>query len=348
MKNQLLRQRIRAAACLAGMLFPLILISAGCQPLETWPGSDIVTPSGVETATQQTTTASSQPTLTQTGTTTASPTTTMTESTQKPTDQPTETTQTAPPTTVTQQTWDDLEQLDNSKTGWYYVPAAPLDADQPATLPQSVLDLIRDRSVLWQIPDGDSIGPQLYLTMDAGYEYNNLTDTILDVVRDKQVPVTFFITGSYLANNPERVRRMAAEGHQVANHTQKHPNLVDLLETQGPQAVLDELTAVSATFAELTGREMPLLMRPPEGSYSPRLLALLQAAGYQTVFWSFAYRDWLTDDQPDQGEALQKILSQLHPGSVLLLHTVSETNAAILPDLIDSARARGYTFSLLP
>ncbi|MDD3953722.1 MAG: polysaccharide deacetylase family protein [Lentisphaeria bacterium] len=151
-----------------------------------------------------------------------------------------------------------------------------------------------------------------------------------------------------MAHNPDRERRMAAEGHQVANHTQRHPNLVDLLEEQGPQAVLDELTAVSAAFAELTGQEMPLLMRPPEGSYSPRLLTLLDAAGYRTAFWSFAYRDWLTDDQPDPGEALRKILSQLHPGSALLLHTVSETNAAILPELIDSARARGYTFSLLP
>jgi peptidoglycan-N-acetylmuramic acid deacetylase len=226
------------------------------------------------------------------------------------------------------------------------MPAATLGADQPATLPRSVLDLIAPWDVLWQMQGTD--GKVLYLTMDNGYEYENLTATILDVARDKQVPITFFITGSYLARNPDLVRRMAAEGHLVANHTRSHPNLVDLLANKGPQAVLDELTAVSTEFEKLTGREMPLLMRPPEGSYSQRLLALLSGAGYRTAFWSYAYRDWLTDDQPDPQAALQKILANLHPGSILLLHAVSATNAAILPDLIDEARSRGYTFRLLP
>ncbi len=331
---------------IALLFLAFILLSAslagGCRMIDTWPGTEVVTPTGVETTTRQTTTAA---TSTRPAATTTVPTT---ELTTKATAKPTETTQTAPPPTpsVTQHTWDDLDQLDNSKAGWYYVPAATLGVDQPATLPRSVLDLIAPANVLWQMKEtNDKV---LYLTMDNGYEYMNLTATILDVARDKQAPITFFITGSYLARNPDLVRRMAAEGHLVANHTKSHPNLVDLLAGKGPQAVLDELTVVSAEFEKLTGQEMPMLMRPPEGSYSQRLLALLDGAGYRTAFWSYAYRDWLTDDQPDPQAALQKILANLHPGSILLLHAVSETNAAILPDLIDEARARGYTFSLLP
>ena len=68
---------------------------------------------------------------------------------------------------------------------------------------------------------------------------------------------------------------------------------------------------------------------------------------YTTVFWSFAYRDWLTDDQPDPDAAFDLIMSELHDGSILLLHAVSDTNVAILPRLIDAIRAEGYTFVLL-
>ncbi|MDW7659248.1 MAG: polysaccharide deacetylase family protein [Bacillota bacterium] len=344
----------RVVAPLTGIFLLLLLtcLAGGCRMIDTWPGTEVVTPSGVETTTRQTTTTATNPLPSPTPAVTTGVSTGTTPEptgeTTRPPDQTTQTTQTAatPTPTVTQQTWDDLDKLDNSKTGWYYVPAATLGADQPATLPRSVLDLIAPYDVFWQIEEtNDKV---LYLTMDNGYEYMNLTAAILDVARDRQVPITFFITGSYLARNPDLVMRMVAEGHQVANHTRSHPNLVDLLAGKGPQAVLDELTAVSAEYEKLTGREMPLLMRPPEGSYSPRLLALLDAAGYRTAFWSFAYRDWLTDDQPDPQAALQKILANLHPGSILLLHAVSETNAAILPDLIDEARGRGYTFSLLP
>ena len=168
------------------------------------------------------------------------------------------------------------------------------------------------------------------------------------MLQENNVTASFFITGSYIRHNPAKVRRMAEEGHQILNHTDNHPNLVDLLDQKGPEAVLGELQRVEQAYADLTGRRMPPIMRPPEGSYSERMLALLDRAGYTTAFWSFAYRDWLTDEQPDPAQALKKILDNLHPGSVILLHAVSETNVSILPDLIDTARARGYSFATLP
>lgn len=238
-----------------------------------------------------------------------------------------------------------LDQFDNNKTGWYFQPAAKLGEDQPATVPSSVLKLIEPFHVLWQEPE--PAGKILYLTFDEGYEYKELSDVVLNVLKEKKVAASFFITGSYLRHNPERVQRMAEDGHLVLNHTDTHPNLVDLLATQGSDAVLEELRLVETAFTELTGRQMPRIIRPPEGSYSERVLALLDRAGYTVAFWSFAYRDWLTDEQPDPQQALDKILGNLHPGSVILLHAVSATNGVILPELIDTARARGYTFELV-
>jgi peptidoglycan-N-acetylmuramic acid deacetylase len=92
---------------------------------------------------------------------------------------------------------------------------------------------------------------------------------------------------------------------------------------------------------------MPGLIRMPSGNWSVRALAYNEYLGYRTYFWSFAYRDWETADQPDPAEALDLILANTHPGEVMLLHAVSKTNTDILGDVIDGVRAQGYTFKLL-
>ncbi|MBQ4297402.1 MAG: delta-lactam-biosynthetic de-N-acetylase, partial [Clostridia bacterium] len=69
--------------------------------------------------------------------------------------------------------------------------------------------------------------------------------------------------------------------------------------------------------------------------------------GYTTVFWSFAYADWDNAKQPDPGEAKKKILSHVNNGEILLLHPTSETNAAILGDLIKELKNEGYEFRTL-
>ena len=89
------------------------------------------------------------------------------------------------------------------------------------------------------------------------------------------------------------------------------------------------------------------LFRYPAGIYSEQSLALVQQLGYRSVFWSFAYRDWVTDDQPEPTAALQKITQRLHPGAIYLLHAVSATNAEIMGDFIDGVRAQGYVFGKL-
>lgn len=316
---------------------------AGCQPIVSWDETEIVTPSGIETTTTESLITQKTETII-TISETIEPSPTPVQTTSLPTTSITTTSAVSQPTSAT--TTFDLNRLDHTKNGWYYLPATQLGADQPATLPKSVLDLIKPYDVFWQ--DQNPSGKIIYLTMDEGYEYENLTGTILDVAKEYKVPIAFFVTGSYIRHNPEYIKRMASEGHQILNHTDSHPNLPDLLGSKGPDAVIGELSRVEEAFSSLTGQSMPKIMRPPEGSYSERMLALLSQSGYRVVFWSFAYRDWLTDEQPDPQQALQKILDNLHPGSVLLLHAVSKTNAMILDDFINAATARGYQFKPLP
>lgn len=84
------------------------------------------------------------------------------------------------------------------------------------------------------------------------------------------------------------------------------------------------------------------LFRYPQGTYSTRSLALMQQMGYRSVFWSFAYKDYDENDQPEPGYALQKLKDRVHPGAIYLLHVDSKTNADILGEFIDAVRGMGY------
>jgi len=234
----------------------------------------------------------------------------------------------------------------NQSLGWSFTYADPVGQDIPTGIPDSVRKLINQYNVIWQLPQPDR--KVVYLTMDNGYEYNNLTAQILDTAKMKGVPITFFIIGSYLTNNEDLVIRMVEEGHTVANHSYTHPDTVKMLDEKGAEAVLADIHRLETAYKDLTGQDMVKLYRAPSGVYSERLLDLMSREGYKTVFWSFAYRDWLTDDQPDPAEAKARILGQLHNGSVILLHAVSKTNTELLPELIDEIRARGYEFAALP
>lgn len=182
--------------------------------------------------------------------------------------------------------------------------------------------------------------PVVYLTIDEGYE-NGYTGKILDVLKEKQCPAVFFVTMDYVKKNPDLIRRMIDEGHVVGNHTVNHP--AKGMPSLSIDKQAEEIMALHRYVKEHFDYEM-YLFRYPAGVYSPQSLALVQQLGYRSVFWSFAYRDWVTDDQPEPKAALQTVTKKLHPGAIYLLHAVSSTNTQIMGDFIDEARAQGYVF----
>ena len=190
---------------------------------------------------------------------------------------------------------------------------------------------------------GDTTQKVLYLTFDAGYE-NGYTASILDTLKRQEVPACFFVVGHYLESAPELVRRMVAEGHLVANHTDSHPDMAAIADRA---AFLGELAGCANKYRQVTGREMPKLYRPPRGVYSEENLQMASEAGYHTVFWSLAYVDWYVDNQPTREQALEKLVGRVHPGAVVLLHSTSATNAAVLEEVIIKWKELGYTFAPL-
>ena len=190
---------------------------------------------------------------------------------------------------------------------------------------------------------GDTEEKVLYLTFDAGYE-NGCTAQILDTLKAHNAKAAFFVVGNYLETAPELVQRMADEGHLVGNHTWHHYDMSRIAEEQAFSA---ELTRVEEKYRELTGQAMIKYYRPPQGVYTEENLRMAQALGYRTVFWSLAYVDWLQDDQPTAEEAFSKLLPRTHPGAIVLLHSTSATNAAILDDLLTRWEEAGYRFGSL-
>lgn len=190
---------------------------------------------------------------------------------------------------------------------------------------------------------GDTAKKEIFLTFDEGYENGN-TSKILDILKDNKVPAAFFVTKPYIKDYPELIKRMEEEGHLVCNHTSHHPSMAKILDRD---SFKKEFTEVEEEYFKVTKKEMPKFFRPPMGKYSEQSLSYTEELGYTTVFWSFAYKDWLVDEQPSKEFAKKKILDKAHNGEVALLHAVSDTNTAILDEVLKELKSMGYEFKSL-
>ena len=181
-------------------------------------------------------------------------------------------------------------------------------------------------------------GDKIYLSFDLGYE-GGYTPQILDTLKAKGVKAVFFLTGTYISDNPAMVDKIIEGGHLVGNHGYDHTNMSVLAEAS-PDALIDDLKK----WEDDMGPTLKLY-RAPEGVYSERGLAILKERGYETMFWGAAYEDWDVNAQPDRDTALETIKSLTQTGEIVLLHPF-KTNSELLGDYIDWVRGNGWELSL--
>ncbi|MBP7401984.1 MAG: polysaccharide deacetylase family protein [Clostridia bacterium] len=331
------------------LMAAVVLLATGLLAWKAFAGPDSTVPTTApSTAATPTTAPTTAVTPTSAPTTTAAPTTAPSTT---PTTTAATTVATTLPTAGTHAGDAAYAAYDNTSIGWWFNHPAEPGLDIPSTVPASIASLMETYRGIWRQDTDEKV---IYLTMDEGYEYNGNTTRVLDIAASKGIKINFFVTGDFLSYEPasgpsgaDLTRRMLAEGHLVGSHTWSHPNQAEMIETEGVQAMVDDMERLDTAFREMTGQSVARFLRPPQGAYSERTLKVLSDIGYRVVCWSFAYRDWITTEQPDPAAALDQIVGELHPGAVYLLHVVSDTNVSILGDFIDAAHARGYRFALL-
>ena len=221
--------------------------------------------------------------------------------------------------------------LEGEKKGWG--PGGPVDSENRPNGATYYQQLYSEYDAYFIAPSRNKV----YLTFDEGYE-NGYTAPILDTLKEKGVRAVFFVTLPYARSQPELIKRMIDEGHTIGNHSSKHLSFPEMPLEDAAADIKELHEYMKANY----GYEM-WLFRPPMGEFSEQTLALAKSLGYKSIFWSFAYRDWLVDDQPLTLEALNHVVSKCHPGAIYLLHAVSQTNAEILGDIIDQIHAKGLT-----
>ncbi|MET9542899.1 polysaccharide deacetylase family protein [Streptomyces sp. NPDC006553] len=177
------------------------------------------------------------------------------------------------------------------------------------------------------------------LTFDAGPGKD--TPRLLDILKEKQVPATFFLLGSkHVDRYPKVVKRIADEGHEVANHTWTHRILTDLDESE----VRDELSRTQDAVEKITGRR-PTLMRPPQGRTDGAVSDVSRELGLAQILWSITAKDYSTTDS---ALIRQRVLEQAHGDGIILLHDIYDGTVPAVPSIIDELKRRGFTFVTVP
>lgn len=182
----------------------------------------------------------------------------------------------------------------------------------------------------------------IYLTFDNGYEAGYTKD-ILDVLKKENVRATFFVTGHYVKEEPEIIKQMEKDGHIIGNHSYHHPDFTSLTKKE----IKQELDLVEDAVKNITGKNNMKFVRPPRGTFNQKTLKWTEELGYVSMFWSLAFEDWETDKQKGEKYAYDQIMDQIHPGAIILLHTVSKDNAKALENVIQKLKKDGYTFKSL-
>ncbi len=190
--------------------------------------------------------------------------------------------------------------------------------------------------------DQKSSEKTLYLTFDCGWEYENLTARVLDILKEKGVPATFFCTLDHIKKQPELIVRMIKEGHIVGNHSTTHPSFSSIDRTKMKSEIEQTENYLRENFGYCAK-----FFRFPAGEYNENALDLVASLGYTSVFWSVAYNDWNVNQIKGKDYAVRTVCERLHPGAVILLHSVSKDNAEALGEIIDKARNEGYVFKAL-
>jgi peptidoglycan-N-acetylglucosamine deacetylase len=186
-----------------------------------------------------------------------------------------------------------------------------------------------------QISQGSTALRRVALTFDAGSGGAN-TPAILDDLKAAGLHCTFFVTGQFANANPAIMSRIAADGHEIGNHSYSHPKFTTL---SAPE-VSSQLARTEAAVKASTRLSTKPYFRFPYGLGSDALIRQINAEGYLCVLWTIDTLDW---DPATSTEAIRSLVMQrVGPGAIVLMHADSPQEAQVLPAVISDLKAAAY------
>jgi peptidoglycan/xylan/chitin deacetylase (PgdA/CDA1 family) len=163
---------------------------------------------------------------------------------------------------------------------------------------------------------------------------------LLNILQQNKVPATFFCIGKHIPGNEALLQRIVEEGHLIGNHTWSHHFWFDMFTSS---RMLSDMQQMDREVFKQTGKRLHLF-RPPYGVLNPALRRAIKKGGYLPVGWSIRSLDTVIKEKE---QLLARVVKQLQPGAVILLHDTSEATVQILPELITYIHQEGYTIKHL-
>ena len=178
---------------------------------------------------------------------------------------------------------------------------------------------------------------KVLLTFDDGPHTN--TVKVLEVFKKHDAKALFFVIGKNIQGNEAILKQIVADGHQIGNHSFSHHNFIDLWSTK---KVTEDFVACQKLIEQYQPNTK--LFRPPYGVTNPNIAKALKQLNLQSIGWNVRSYDTSIKDVE---KIKQRVLSQLKPGAIILLHDRLDFMPDLLETLIPAIKGKGYSFDLL-
>ena len=216
------------------------------------------------------------------------------------------------------------------------VAEAPASEDSPSTPSQPAATKAATNNGKISFSSCTVEGKEIAITFDDGPHKTN-TPQLLDILKQRGIRATFFVVGQNAAEYPDILKRIVAEGHELANHSYTHPVLASMSQS----AVHEQLDKTHQAVLKATGVSMKLL-RPPYGALSePQRRTVNNEFGYKVILWSVDPLDWKVRDA---ARVQNEIVSHTQAGSIVLAHDIHKSTVDAMPETLDKLTEKGFKF----
>ena len=231
---------------------------------------------------------------------------------------------------------DNYDNIDNTSRGWWATNKK--DGTRPSG--GANINELKKYNAYYMGPNEKII----YLTFDEG-SLDTYVKEIVDVLDKNNIKATFFLCYKFMEENKDLIKKMADNGHLIANHTVNHKNMPSLATRENFNEYLYEIQKVEDIYYNITGRKMDKVYRDPKGEWSFRDLQIMKDLGYKSYFYSAYYMDF--GDNVSKEYALNELTKRYHNGAIYLLHPKNKGNLEALEPFINEMQNKGYKFDLV-